>query len=390
MREEIDEWHENGFTVDALREMLADNPVSLAMRIASIRNAVAKHEQLRRRVAILDWTRDPELSITINLDLSRPDRLDSLAADIPQLMMELSQKKVVDPDYNFVAWRPHKRTRPVLIPVPKDSVGDAMEAILEEMDSTTNIDSPVEVAPPELIVENENKVVKKVDDESEQTKVVEVEPPKVEEIIQENIEQTSADALEEVRVNDEVAIRKHNSDTATHIPQETDVVEEIDFSDSSALVSLLRAIGLPQDADLLEDNGDVNVVRRLLASHVGIEPRDMRLDRLLRLSLRLMPKGDEHDSQRFSLLSVLADLAGVLSKWTRTRLESRHSGSVGELLVDAVSLGGALNRIPGPGIALPLDADEYSLPTPDDLEGLSAEVKILKRRVLLSNAGGVR
>ena len=162
------------------------------------------------------------------------------------------------------------------------------------------------------------------------------------------------------------------------------------MANSSALPSLLRALGLPQEADVLEDKGDVNAVRRLLASYVGIEPRDMRLDRLLRLSLRLMPKGDGDDSQRFALLSVLTGLAEVLSKWTRTRLESRHSGSVGELLKDAVTLGEALNRIPGPGIALPLDSDDYALPPPDDIEGLSIEVNTLKRRVLLSNSGGVR
>jgi len=384
MREEIDRWHETGFTVDVVRDMLAENPVALAMRIASMREAVAKHEQLRRRVSVLDWTRDPELSITVNLDLSRPDRLDSLAAELPQLMMDLSQKKVVDPDFKFVAWRPHKRTRPVLIPVPKDSVGDAMEAILEEMDSTTNSDPPVEIAIQEVILENETKVEEEVDDEPEQTKTVEVDPPQVEKM--------DADNSIEPQVIDESSLHEQNRDakTETPVPQKEDIVEEIELANSSTLPSLLRALGLPQEADVLEDKGDVNAVRRLLASHVGIEPRDMRLDRLLRLSLRLMPKGDEVDSQRFALLSILAGLAEVLSKWTRTRLESRHSGSVGELLKDAVTLGEALNRIPGPGIALPLDSDDYTLPPPDDLDGLSAEVNTLKRRVLLSNSGGVR
>ena len=384
MQEEIDRWHETGFTVDVVRDMLAENPVALAMRIASMREAVAKHEQLRRRVSVLDWTRDPELSITVNLDLSRPDRLDSLAAELPQLMMDLSQKKVVDPDFKFVAWRPHKRTRPVLIPVPKDSVGDAMEAILEEMDSTTNIEAPVEVSPREIIVEKGVTVEEEVDDEPEQTQTVEVEPPQVEKM--------DADNSIESQVIDEASLHEQNRDakTETPVPQKEDIVEEIELANSSTLPSLLRALGLPQEADVLEDRGDVNAVRRLLASHVGIEPRDMRLDRLLRLSLRLMPKGDGSDSQRFALLSVLVGLAEVLSKWTRTRLESRHSGSVGELLKDAVTLGEALNRIPGPGIALPLDSDDYALPPPEDLDGLSVEVNTLKRRVLLSNSGGVR
>ena len=103
-----------------------------------------------------------------------------------------------------------------------------------------------------------------------------------------------------------------------------------------------------------------------------------------------MPKGDENDLRRLELISTLTDLAIELSKWTRTRLEARHSGSVGDLLEDSAALGKALDRIPGPGTALPLFADDYSLPQLDDLDGLSKEVKILERRVLLSSAGGVR
>ena len=93
MREEIKEWYDNGFTVDSLEDMLIENPVDLALRMTAIREAVAKHEQLRRRVSGLDWTRDPELSVAINLDLSRPERLSALAAEIPQLMMDLAQKR---------------------------------------------------------------------------------------------------------------------------------------------------------------------------------------------------------------------------------------------------------------------------------------------------------
>ena len=161
-------------------------------------------------------------------------------------------------------------------------------------------------------------------------------------------------------------------------------------ADSTSLQNLLRALGLAQNADILEDNGDVNAVRRAIASHVGIEPRDTRVDRLLRLALRLMPKGDSNDSQRYALLSTLGDLASGLSKWTRTRLEARHSGPIGHLLKDAKTLGEALNRIPGPGTPIPLGSDDYTLPALEDIEGLSNEVNVLKRRVMLASSGGVR
>ena len=141
---------------------------------------------------------------------------------------------------------------------------------------------------------------------------------------------------------------------------------------------------------MLLDDGDINSVRRALASHVGLEPRDTRLDRLLRLSLRLMPKGDDEDEQRYALLSSLSELAKELSKWTRIRLEARHSGSTGYLLEDAKTLGVALKRIPGPGTPLPLLADEHELPSNSDLEGLSNEIRILSKRVILATSGGVR
>ena len=57
---------------------------------------------------------------------------------------------------------------------------------------------------------------------------------------------------------------------------------------------------------------------------------------------------------------------------------------------DSSELGEALNRIPGPGTPIPLTADEYNLPSPDDLSGLANEVNVLKRRVVLSSSGGVR
>jgi hypothetical protein len=80
----------------------------------------------------------------------------------------------------------------------------------------------------------------------------------------------------------------------------------------------------------------------------------------------------------------------ILSKWTRTRLEARHNGAKGILLEDAAILGHALERIPGPGTPMPLDADDYELPKLDDIDGLTNEVDVLKRRVLLANSGGVR
>ena len=78
------------------------------------------------------------------------------------------------------------------------------------------------------------------------------------------------------------------------------------------------------------------------------------------------------------MLATLAELADSLSKWTRTRLEARHNGSEGILLKDAIVLGKALERTPGPGTMVPLDADDFELPAVDDTEGLANEVNVLK------------
>ena len=152
---------------------------------------------------------------------------------------------------------------------------------------------------------------------------------------------------------------------------------------------LMRALGLENEASKFDEDNDMNAVRRILASHVGAEPRDMRLDRLLRLTLRLIPNG-ENDDAKLALIAKLSELATELSKWTRIRLEARHSGPTGYLLDDAKTLGVALDRIPGPGTPLPLVADEHELPNPSDMEGLSNEVRLLSKRVILSTSGGVR
>jgi hypothetical protein len=392
LQKEIDGWYDDGFEVDAIQEMLINNPMSLAMRINAMRNAVSKHEQLSRRITGLDWTRDPEMSVAINMDLSRPDRLDSLAANVPQMMMELAQKKVVDGDFKFVAWRPHKRARPILVPSPQNTVDDAMEAILEEMDSNVEELEIMEDGPEESpVIEQEEVVLEIEKNEDIQEEIIpeeassEIEIEVVEEevpVIQQEIVEADLDVEDDTPELEE-AVQEI-------VPEITPSPTKVDDADISVLEDLLRSLGLEEDADKLSDNGDISAIRRNIASYVGIEPRDMRLDRMLRLSLRLMPKGDDDDPVRFNLIKTLSELAVILSKWTRTRLEARHNGSKGFLIEDAANLGIALERIPGPGTPIPLSADEYELPALDDIDGLTNEVKILQRRIKLTNSGGVR
>ncbi len=394
--EEIEDWYQQGFSIDGLKEMLEKDPVGLALSMTTMREAVANHEKLRRRVSGLDWTRAPILSIEVNLDLSMPNRLASLSARIPDLMKGLAQCEVEDPDFKFVAWRPRMRSRAVLVPAPISAEEDAMEAILEVMETEISEHSVVEV---ESISELENE--EPVEEPEEET--IEEEAPKkkvggVKGLVsgggRDGVGKFGALGDMLGGITDRIGVTDYGlagkSAAKKKEQEESPSDENVDVGDASSMELILRSLGLEDEAEMLLDNGDINSVRRTLATHVGIEPRDTRLDRLLRLSLRLMPKGDDDDEQRYALLSTLSQLANELSNWTRVRLEARHSGAVGNLLEDSLTLGQALMRIPGPGTALPLDADDFNLPSPDDVDALSSEVNVLKRRVMLANSGGVR
>jgi len=357
MRKELDSWQRQGFSIEVMQDMLEEDPMSLALRISSIREAVAGHGRLRRRLSALEWGRNPELSIAINLDLARPDRLDALSSSIPQLINELSMLEVEDEDFKFVPWRPQMRIRPILVPAPQTTVDDAMEAILEDMEKEEEA----------IVITPEEEIEDRFDEAFEISTSVEDEILELEDEI---VQDTEAKIVEEI--NEKVSSTK-----------------EINLD---ALSNLLHLLGLEKEAFELEEGGSdaLDNTRRTLASHVGNAPKDMRLDRLLRLTLRLMPKDDDDDSKRMDLIEILGALTKILSSWTRNRLDARHSGGKGLLLEDALILGKALSRIPGPGIALPLDVDEYPLPAFEDIEGLAKEVDVLKRRITLPNAGGVR
>jgi hypothetical protein len=116
----------------------------------------------------------------------------------------------------------------------------------------------------------------------------------------------------------------------------------------------------------------------------------MRVDRVLRLAIRLIPRHEEGDGARAELLSQLSSAVAEMGKWSRLRLEARHSGASGHFLNDAITLGIALKRIPGPGISLPLMADQLELPHPTKLVELQNGVNHVVDSIRLPPVGGVR
>jgi hypothetical protein len=89
------------------------------------------------------------------------------------------------------------------------------------------------------------------------------------------------------------------------------------------------------------------------------------------------------------MLAHIGDNTKNIQRWMRVRLEHRHSGSNDNFLEDALRLGKALQRIPGPGFPLPTKADVYELPDPNDVEGLNKEVSNLIAHLNMPTAGGI-
>jgi hypothetical protein len=157
-----------------------------------------------------------------------------------------------------------------------------------------------------------------------------------------------------------------------------------------ALAELLALLGLNELAEQVNDGGieAFGAVRRGLAEHVNVVPRDVRIGRLLRLTLRLLPKGDDDDLHRAKMIQSISSGIPSLKRWMRRRLEARHSGAKGHFLEDAASLGEALERIPGLGQRVPLNTDTWALP--NDMKGLEKEVQRLNAAIQLPSAGGVK
>ena len=349
--QELAELEYRGWNVTQLRIEITVDLVGTARKVSNMRTKIHQHPSLRRRLKTLPWKNDVALALETELELRKPDAIESLHDRIPQFLRHLAARPVEDADFTFTSWSPspirqtlvpmvNKEGREVLL--PRDGLQDAHEAMLEAMEMEEEIPLQQEVAIPvkkeEIIVEPQTK---------------KVTPAK----------------------------EKPNA------PVEGETENAL-----AALSLFLYSIGLQEDAEIVEREGmeSLNSVRRNIASHVGIEPRDIRVDRALRLAIRLMPRQERGDNARAELLSKLSKAITEMEKWSRLRLEARHSGASGNFLEDASALGIALQRIPGPGITPALVADELELPHPTELQDLQTGVNHVVNSILLPPVGGVR
>tara|TARA_B100000575_G_scaffold144601_1_gene115494 strand:- start:2432 stop:3676 length:1245 start_codon:yes stop_codon:yes gene_type:complete len=323
-------------------------------------DATSRIHTIQRRIAALDWCRDVKRAHDVSIDVCNPLELIRIEQKIPAMIRHLSTRPIEDKSYKYTVWLPEQRpillpeeqsrTNKVLLPVqPETTLEEAHEAMLEAMEEGAN---------------REEKVPHSQSNDATQSKPQSI-PDKAQNLDDENV----------LVVRPPLAAK----------PAATQVVA----STLSSYESLFRLLGLSDEADALIATRDINPTRRKLASLVGVEPRDLRVDRLLRLVLRLLPQNDDNDTERAESIDMLVDVLPNYKQWVRMRLEARYTGSTGDFFEDAERLGSALDRTPGPGVRVPLQADVIQLPDISNVAELRRHTERLVQSMNPVAAGGI-
>ncbi len=384
---ELDSLSKSGWAVEKWLGEVGTEPLLVARELSDARPHLQRHDVLRRRLLALPWARDVTLGLEVEMMIQQPHRLAYLSQQIPHYTTHLAAQPMEDEGYELQLWQPSNE-RPTLVPIPEQrerhvlqpasALEEAHEAMLQAMDGGDTEDQIEESIAEDVVAEEPAKPI-------EESARIHIET------------RTEEVAIPEVGVAKSVA-----NDPPTTVSEDTVGAEpteplslELNADEATnkalkSLTALVAVLGFTELSAILEQQGmgAMKDVRRGLAGHVNVAPRDVRIARLLRLTLRLLPTGDEEDKERARLLASLGEMVPTLKRWTRRRLEARHSGAKGNFLDDAMELGLALERIPGLGQHLPLEEDDW--PLPSDMPGLTTEVSNLAQSVNLPSAGGVK
>ena len=382
--QELSQYATSGWYVDELLDIFSNDPMLAAKLLGTLRNEIANHATLRKRLSAMPWNRDIALALTIQEEMQNPLKLKDINDKIPKIMTELALREIEDEDFIFTAWKP-KPVRKTLLPIPEqieptDSLGDAHEAMLEAMDRKSEQDS----GDLEISHNNEGRLAEAIPEEV-------VRPPERDEQTPSFGQQALEMANKEQKIDGQSESKKDSSKPTQRL-QPTMQSNEVDIDNKAInnLQEFMKEIGLQDEISKdLATHEQVAKVRKLIAKNVGIEPRDVRIDRMLRLVLRLLPKGNDLDIKRNILIDRLSRNLNKYKNWVKLRLESRHNTSSDNLLADSVKLGKALDRIPGPGFRVPLGKDDFELPNANDLEGLESFVNSLIDSLNIDSASGI-
>lgn len=421
-----------GWNVSELLQLHEHEPDGFFGQFSKAIETISRIQSIQRRISGLDWRRDVQRASEISVQVRDPLALVKLEHQIPALIRHLSERPIEDSDFTYTVWLPEQR--PVLLPKeqtilrmrpekiqPESTLEEAHEAMLDAMEATilkemeTEVSeseekpefapAPIPQRESELQIreddiiredgltdyefwEDENRSATRWSGWREKQEALELERQDEKEVVEENSTQPIAPVAtkEHPRIIPNPLPERINSSPIIK-PQTTN--ETISNVDLSFYESLLRQLSLNKEADTLVGSKNVSTVRRALASFVGDEPRDIRVDRMLRLLLRLLPQNDSNDGERIQMVESISEALPKYKQWVRMRLEARHMGASGDFFNDANRLGAALKRTPGPGVRVPLEADELPLPDVTNIDELIQQVNRLVQSLNPPSAGGV-
>lgn len=412
---QITRWKAEGWDVSGLENLLSTSVEEVARALVRIRANVEDYPSLRRRLQMLPWQKNRELALKIEQMSARPDELGELKSKFSTWVRTLATSPHSDEKYEISLFSA-KTGRMTLLPMteeasePQDEEGipvdkhDVVDVKLDELNSIPE-DSPEEMVEEDVEVEQEIESEELLGDSNDDDFSPPLEQLEITEDIYDHdsrIEQAEDElAAEESGILDSDIVENDIVETFDDTKSndlEVKSLISVNPLDNSSInqehlnsVSLfLNKIGLDEISSKVSDGDFLKVARRGLASMVGIEPRDSRVDRLLRLSLRLLPDGNPEDEKRMTILNALIPAVEIHHTWTKKRLQARRGQGTGDYLHDSALLGTALERIPGPGLFVPLSRDEFDMPASDNLPELSKVALELAQAMSLPTAGGIR
>lgn len=362
-KQELHTLESQGWNVGELIALAEEDSGEFIRQYSSTRVVISNISKIQRRLSALDWRRDVTRGLEISELVRNPLSLKGIETQIPALIRHLSSRPIEEEEFRYPLWSPTQR--PVLLPKkgnqlptkkhviiqPQTTLEDAQEAILEAMEEEVEFETSETQEEPTVVKE-------------------EVKPEITASVVEER--------APEKTIQKRIEIKDESTETAP--------ILRLQNSFESILERLSLSEGLVFNA---QGNLDTKHLRRTLAEHVGIEPRDVRVDRMIRLLLRLLPSEDTYNDQRAELIDKIRHVLPKYQQWIRMRLEARHSGATGNFLEDSIQLGVALQRTPGPGVKVPLTADTLPLPESSNLQDMEKSVQRLVESLDIAAAGGV-
>ena len=408
---QITRWKAEGWDVSGLENLLSTSVEEVARALVRIRANVEDYPSLRRRLQMLPWQKNRDLALKIEQMSARPDELGELKSKFSTWVKTLATSPHSDEKYEISLFSA-KTGRMTLLPMTEEvsetqneevilvEKHDVIDVTLDEINSDQRGELEEEIEVEQEFESEESHVDSNENEFSLPLEELETNEDTYDrgtqaELAEEELEIKETDILDSDVVENDIEetfedIKSNDLEVKSLISVNQSDDSTINQEHLNSVSLFLNKIGLDEISSKVSDDDFLKVARRGLASMVGIEPRDSRVDRLLRLSLRLLPDGNPEDEKRMTILNALIPAIEIHHTWTKKRLQARRGQGTGDYLHDSALLGTALERIPGPGLFVPLSRDEFDMPASDNLPELSKVALELAQTMSLPTAGGIR